>query len=160
LDIQAVQISKMLQLTTLQARELLQLHAGRSDDIDDATGRIGFLGSLRPYVGLRAEYFHEVMACIKALAPELSPQVAQSGRTKVSQSTCDKELIAAIWGICHFGRVWGVATDGMLRRNGLISDLDVMRLEAWIEQISYTTFCLLDGCDIEDAFDGYHTEQI
>jgi hypothetical protein len=147
LDIQAVQISKMLQLTTLQARELLQLHAGRSDDIDEATGHIGFLGGLRPYVGLRAEYFHEVMACIKALAPELS------------QSTCDKELIAAIWGICHFGRIWGVATDGMLRRNGLISDADVMRLEAWIEQISYTTFCLLDGCDIEDAFEGYDAQQ-
>jgi hypothetical protein len=133
--------------TTIQARQLLQLHAGREHDFEDADGRVGFLGSLRPFFGLRAECFHEVMSCIKTLAPEFD------------QSTCDRELIAAIWSICHLGRHWGVAPDGMLRRNGLIADHDVARLEAWIEQISYTTFCLLDGCDIEVAFEGYDTEQ-
>ncbi|WP_255432037.1 hypothetical protein [Amycolatopsis sp. WAC 04182] len=32
------------------------------------------------------------------------------------------EVVSAVVGICHFGRAWGVAPDGMLRGNGLIDD--------------------------------------
>ena len=44
--------------------------------------------------------------------------------------------------MCHFGRAWELAPDGMLRRNGLIAAPDVERLEAW-----------LDGADDRTAFE-------
>jgi hypothetical protein len=138
----------MNNLTPNAARELLQMHAGRHEDVDHPKWRHGFLGSLRPFSGLRIENFHEVMKCIEVLTSELENQV------------CDREVLAAIWGICHLGRAWGVEAQGMLQRNNLIAAEDVERLESWITQISYTTFCLLDGCGSEVAFEGYDDESI
>jgi hypothetical protein len=134
----------MSHLTPLEARELLQMHSGRHGDTSHPKWEFGFLGSLRPYSGLRVENFHEVMACLKILAPELE-----------HGATCDKDLVAAIWGICHLGRSWGVEAGGMLRSNGLISADQVERLDSWINQISYAMFCLLDGCGVEIAFEHY-----
>lgn len=138
----------MSTLTPIQARELLQLHSGRHRDTGHPKWEFGFLGSLRPYSGLRVENFHEVMECIKTLATELE-----------NESTCDKELVAAIWGICHLGRSWGVQADGMLRHNGLISTHQADQLESWIHQISYAMFCLLDGCGVAVAFEHYDARQ-
>jgi hypothetical protein len=134
----------MSNLTLLEARELLQMHSGRHGDTNHPKWEFGFLGSLRPYSGLRIENFHEVMACLRVLAGELE-----------DGTTCDKDLIAAIWGICHLGRSWGVESGGMLRSNGLISTDEVDRLDSWINQISYAMFCLLDGCGVEVAFEHY-----
>ena len=103
----------------------------------------GFLGMLRPYKGLREEAFHEVMACIVALADELLVE------------RLDRGTIAALWVICHLARVWGVEEDGMLQRNALITATDVERLATWIDCISYATMCLLDGIGLEDALDPY-----
>lgn len=89
------------------------------------------------------------MACLKVLASDL-----------VSEAACDKDLVAAIWGICHLGRSWGVEAGGMLRSNGLISTDEVNRLESWIRQISYAMFCLLDGCELEIAFEHYDEREV
>ncbi|MGH3860232.1 hypothetical protein [Actinokineospora sp.] len=42
----------------------------------------------------------------------------------------------------------------MLRRNNLISDADVERLEAWISTISYAMACVLEG-SVAEAFHEY-----
>lgn len=136
-------------LTPQRARELLQFHSGRHSDTDHPKWQSGFLGSLRPYQGLRVENFHEVMACLITLAAELG-----------EGSDCDRELMADIWGICHLGRAWGVAPDGMLRSNGLITAEDVARLDAWVNQISYSTFCLLDGTGEDVAFEFYDEGEV
>lgn len=131
-------------MTPTEAHELLQMHAGRHPNTNHPKWAFGFLGSLRPYSGLRVENFHEVMACLKVLANELG-----------SGATCDRELIAAIWGICHLGRAWGVEPGGMLRSNNLIPTEQVDRIDSWIAQISYAAFCLLDGCGTDVAFEHY-----
>jgi hypothetical protein len=98
---------------------------------------------LRPYKGLREASFHEVMACVIALAPELSAD------------TVDRSTISELWAICHLARAWGVEEEGMLRRNGLISADDVERLARWIECISYATMLMLDGSDVDSALEPY-----
>ena len=57
--------------------------------------------------------------------------------------------------IIHLGRAWGVRKNGMLRSNSLITKYDWERLESWIEVISYTFMCLLEGSDNEAAFEEY-----
>ncbi|MFI7675822.1 hypothetical protein [Actinophytocola sp. NPDC049390] len=129
-------------MTPDAARELLLFHSGAHPDVHDPRWKQGFLGMLRPYRGLHEENFHSVMACLRALADDLQGDVV------------DRGAVGALWGICHFGRAWGTWPGGMLRGNNLITDEDVSRLESWIEQISYSTFCVLDGA-IDEAFDGY-----
>ena len=46
----------------------------------------------------------------------------------------------------------------MLRRNELITDADVQRLEEWIWTMSYATFCILDG-SMDEAFHKYDRGQ-
>src|SRR5689334_13580086 len=98
-------------MTPAQAKELLLLHAfcdPRSTEHPKAAS--GFLGSLRPYRGhLLQENFTEVMESLRVLAAELSG------------TAVDREVVGALWGLCHLARAWGVAPEGMLRRNGLIS---------------------------------------
>ena len=134
----------MNDLSPAQARELLRFHSGRHEDVSHAKWTGGFLGSLRPYRGLDPRNFHEVMRCLVVLAPELG-----------AHGPLDRELIADVWGICHLGRAWGVEPGGMLPSNELIPLEDIQRLQSWIDQISYTVFCLLDGCDPGTAFEGY-----
>jgi hypothetical protein len=99
---------------------------------------------LRPYHGLKEENFHEVMEAIISLAQPLG-----------SDPLLERDLINALWGLCHYARQWGVHPDGMLRRNNLISASDVARLENWIDTITSTVALLLDGADLETASDGY-----
>jgi hypothetical protein len=126
-----------------EARKLLSFHSGAHPNIDDPRWQEGFLPVLRPYGGLRESAFHEVMACVDALAEELAVD-------KVDRAT-----LSSLWGICHLGRAWGVQEGGMLHRNGLITDSDRFRLERWIDCISYAVMMLLDGGDREVAFEPY-----
>ena len=130
-------------MTFAQAKQGLLLHSFALNDADDAQMARGFLGSLRPYIGLREENFREVMAALRVLAPHLGAP------------TLDREIVGALWNICHLARAWGVHPDGMLRRNDLISPADAERLDAWIEAISDVTAMLLDGADVETAFADY-----
>jgi hypothetical protein len=130
-------------MTAEQAKELLLMHSFMHDDIEHPKMTLGFLGSLRPYRGLREENLHEVMESLRVLAPELR------------QEKVDTEVMSALWGICVSARAWGVHPLGMLRRNHLITGADIERLEAWIGAIEYAVMVLLDGNDPEEAFAGY-----
>ncbi|MBC6447765.1 hypothetical protein [Actinokineospora xionganensis] len=129
-------------MTPAEAREALLFHSALHPDIDDPRWENGFLGSLRPFKGLREENFHEVMAALRVLAEPL--QADQVPR----------EVVSSLVNICHLGRAWGLEPGGMLRRNGLIGDADIERLDDWICTISYAFFCVLDG-DVDEAFHEY-----
>ena len=89
------------------------------------------------------ENFLEVMESLRALAPELSG------------TTVDREVVGALWALCHLAPAWGVEPEGMLRRNGLISAADIETLAGWVDMISYATMCLLSGSGEEEAFHEY-----
>ena len=76
----------------------------------------------------------------------------------LTQPEVDREMVSALWSICHLARVWGVSPGGMLQSNGLITAEDVARLESWVEHISYATMALLDRSDVDVAFDAYRLE--
>ena len=131
-----------------EAKELLLLHSYSHPNIDHPTLISGFLGSLRPYQGLNEANFQAVMNAVIALAPYFQQEML-----------VDKEIIAALWAICDLGRAWGIHPKGMLRRNHLISDQDVLRLDQWIECISWAVSTLLGGSDLDTALDLYRAYQ-
>ncbi len=135
-------------MTPAQAKDLLLHHAfTHPESANHPKSESGFLGSLRPYRGhLVEDNFREVMEALRALAPTLSGEAV------------DREVVGALRAICHLGRAWGGWPDGLLRRNGLISAADVTTLEEWVDSLSYSTFCLLDGTGCEVAFEHYDRE--
>ena len=130
-------------MTTAEAHDLLLAHAGASPDPNHPAFAGGFLGMLRPYKELREQNFHEVMQALRTVAPQLQA------------ASIDRELISALWGICHFGRAWALETGGMLQRNDLITSSDADRLAEWLTIISYAVACLLDDSGTEEAFQPY-----
>lgn len=131
-------------MTPQEAKEILLFQSGAHDEIDDPRWESGFLRNLRPFTGLREENFHQIMEAIRALAPTLS-----------NSKTCDTGVVSALWSICHLGRAWGLDSEGMLQRNGILNHEDTKRLQHWINNISYTCHCLFDGCDVDTAFEDY-----
>ena len=69
--------------------------------------------------------------------------------------SADKEVVSALWGICHLTRSWALSPDGTLRRNSLIEPEQIALLENWVETISYAVMMLLDDQDFETAFEPY-----
>lgn len=136
-------------MTRDEAKELLLLHSfTHPSSPDHPRAATGFLGSLRPYKGrLDPANLHEVMAALVTLAPELE------------RATLDREIVSALWSITHMARAWGLEPEGMLRRNGLISDKDVEMLSDWVDAISYATLSLLDGSGLEVALEPYRELQ-
>lgn len=131
-------------MTPAEARLLLSYHSGRNENFSHEKWVSGFLGSLRPYAGSLIEgNFHEVIACLRALAPELRDADA-----------IDRQVTADIFGIVHLSRMWS-SPDGMLGRNRLITDRDRKRLESWVDAITYAFMAILDGCDDKEAFAEY-----
>jgi len=90
---------------------------------------------LRPYTGLNEDNFHEVMAAIVALAPHL-----------LQSRQVDRDIMSSLWSLCRTAHNWGLHPNGMLRRNGLMSNEDVERLEGWVEAIEWAVLMLL-GCE-------------
>lgn len=127
----------MYQMTPSEARELLQLHSGRHEDIYHPKWEHGYIGCLRPFTGLRDENFHEVMMCLKVLAPEIENAAAY-----------DQSLHAACWALCHLGRSSCVDQHS-------IPVYQAQRLDRWSDHISFAMFALLDGCGVEVAFEMY-----
>jgi hypothetical protein len=74
---------------------------------------------------------------------------------KLSEVQVDRQVVAAIWQMCHLARLWGVGPEGMLRRNTLISDFDVSRLEKWIEIVEHAAIALLNGLGMHEAINSY-----
>ena len=125
-----------------EAQIKLSIHGFTYEDVDSEEMSKGFLGSLRPYRGkLNHDSFMEVMACIKALGPQISLE------THVRRS-----IISNLWGICHLARDWATHPDGMLRRNNLISEADIEIMTQWINCISYATMMFLDAQEPATAF--------
>src|SRR5688572_28484608 len=99
-----------------RAKELLLLHSCQHPDFYHRKSAGGFLGSLRPYTGLNEDNFHEVMAAIVALAPHL-----------LQSRQVDRDIMSSLWSLCRTAHNWGLHPNGMLRRNGLMSNEDVER---------------------------------
>jgi hypothetical protein len=132
-------------MTTEEAKKVLKYHSFTDEDIDHPKMKNGFLGMLRPFSReLNDDNYHEVIEAIKTLADELR-----------SEEKIDKNVISAIWGICYLTRIWAIEKDGMLRRNNLINDEQIEKLEKWIDTISYATMTILEGSDNLIAFDSY-----
>ena len=135
-------------MTTEEAKKILKYRSFTDNDIHHPKMENGFLGMLRPFSGeLNEENYHEVIKAIKTLADELR-----------DKDKIDKEVISAIWGICHLTRSWAIEKEGMLRRNNLINDEQIKILEKWIESISFATMMILDGSDNSTAFEFYEHE--
>lgn len=130
------------ELSKSEAKTLLKCHAFAHDNINEPAQKTGFLGALRPFSGiLKDDNFHEIMQCLETLKDDFKNEVIE------------KEVISALWTICHLGRAWALHQDGMLQSNHLITQEQVDAIESWIEMISYAVFNLLDGND--DAFEEY-----
>jgi hypothetical protein len=131
-------------MTKAEAKDLLLHHARSHDNYEHLKSERGFLGMLRPFDGtLPASNYHDVMTALRTLADDLD------------YPTLDREIMAALWGICHYARAWGLDPGGMLRRNHLISPAQIQQLETWVDHISYATCCLLDGSGPTEAFADY-----
>jgi hypothetical protein len=101
---------------------------------------------LRPFKGeLIEQNYHELMEIIKVFSDDFE-----------SERLIDKEVISALWGICHLARSWAVHPDGMLRRNNLVSKDQIETIDAWIEDISYAVMMLMDGAGEDEAFNPYN----
>lgn len=116
-----------------RAKELLRLHSCADPDLLHLKWSGGFVGTLRPYTGLNEDNFHEVMAAIVAVAPHLADECC-----------LDREIVSTLWSLCMTARNWGLHPNGMLQRNGLISEHDIERLDSWVEAIEWAITMLLD----------------
>jgi hypothetical protein len=133
-------------MTTEEALALIRKHAFRDGDFDTLTSPDSFLGSLRPFVGLREESFKEVMEALRVLAPSLRTDVV------------DRELMSDLWNMCWQASLIGLHSTGALQRNHIISDEETNKLEGWVFQISFTISLLLEGDDASIAFAEYDAE--
>ena len=117
------------------AVEQLTFHCGTNPDIDDPRWAAGFLQSLRPYRGqLDTDAMDDVLACVDAVADHLT-----------TADSLDRTVINSLWGINHYARSWALHPDGMLRRNGLISDADRQYLSDWLDDFADRIAMMLDG---------------
>jgi len=131
-------------MTVTEAKQLLLVHSIGERDKRHPSYERGFIASLRPYRGqLFEESFHEIMAALRVLAPSLH------------QPTVDREVVSALWSICDLARSYGLRPDGVLQRDGLISEADIKRLDLWVSCISSATQTLLWSGSIDSAFNQY-----
>ncbi len=135
-------------MTIEDAIEELEYQSGRHENIESERWENGFLGQLRPFKGaLHEKNYHLIMQALKILAPELE------------KDFIDKRIISAIWGICHFGRMWAIYPDGMLQRNELLNEQQTLQIDDWLIDISYAAFCLLEGTGPKEAFWNYDNNE-
>lgn len=129
-----------------EARCLLLANGLGTNDDEDSPGfrEEGFLGRLRPYRGLDENLFHEIMEALFVVGDDLR-----------AGAHVDRRLVGSVWSMCSYARRWGVNPQGMLRRNRLISEVDVSRLEQWIDLIESTTLSFLSGNEMRDVIAGY-----
>ncbi len=115
---------------------------GRDDvPVPEALHEHGFIGCLRPWSGLRDENYHELMTAIVSLHDSLA-----------GRSEWPTELVSAIMGITRMAHRWGIDDTGMLRRNNLISDPDIVKLRHWTHRIESVVEQILMGNDPLDVY--------
>ncbi len=121
---------------------------GRPDvPLSEALLPPGFVGSLRPFSGLREENFRQVMAAIISLRPHLARTVVW-----------DRELVEGLRGLTTTARQWGLDPNGMLQRNRLVSAEDSVRLLQWVVCLESAVSRLMRGGDPADALAYYRGE--
>jgi hypothetical protein len=117
--------------------------------LEDATRRVvlhtlpgpgSFLGMLRPYQGVTAQVLRDLEEALHDCIPHLSAPSAP------------RDLSRALWSIHTLGRAWAVHPDGMLRRNGLVSEAERAQLTSFLDAFDYAVFCILEGAEVEEAF--------
>lgn len=116
---------RMTSMTPEQAAQRLAFHAQ-----PDAGS---FLNMLRPFEGIDEAVLQDVMAALDSCAPALC------------RESIARDLLSAIWAISRLGRLWALEPGGTLRRNALISDADVARLDAFIESFDLKVLELIAG---------------
>lgn len=132
-------------MTIEDAIEELMYQSGSHENFEHERWQNGFLGHLRPFQGkLREENYHLIMKALQVLAPEMEKEFI------------DKRIISSVMGICHLGRMWAINPEGMLQSNKLISKEQTLKIDDWLVNISYASFCLLDGAGAEEAFWSYN----
>jgi hypothetical protein len=109
--------------------ELLR-HSGCAENSYDD----GFVGCLRPFIGLREGNFHQVIEAVLSVGTEFASSI-----------TVERSIAESVLGITVYGRRWGVDEDGMLVRNHLITPDDRQRLRNWVEIIETIMMGLLAG---------------
>jgi hypothetical protein len=118
----------------------------RQLELDSGIGEpTSLLGGLRPYRGiLPTRCFHETMSALRVLAPSLS-----------STDSVDRQVLSALWTLCHLLPCWALHEDGILRSNGLLADEEVATLAEWHNLLSYAVMILLETDSPEEAFNDY-----
>jgi hypothetical protein len=128
-----------------EAKQLLRLHVGVIDDARrEMILKDGFVTGLRPYTGLQEKNFHLVMEALFTVGDRIHEAVQ-----------VERDLIATIWSLCFYPRIWGLRSSGMLQRNKLISSYDTIRLESWVDAVEQTALALLDGQPLHQAVQHY-----
>jgi hypothetical protein len=122
-------------MTITEAKEIIKIHGFKHEDLDNPKMEKGFLGMLKPYRGeLYEENYNEIITAIKVLSSETS-----------KGESVQKEIMEDILSICYYANFWGLDKDGMLRRNGLLPDQDIDKLQQWIQGIIKELIIALDG---------------
>lgn len=119
-----------------EAKRVILLHAVGIQNPDGSIDfeESGYIGSLRPYIGIRHQNFHSVVEALLVVGEQLhmKPDV-------------DRELVHAIWDLTSTARRYGIRPGGMLKRNKLISDSDAATLEEWNDIVESMALGLLQG---------------
>jgi hypothetical protein len=123
-------------LTKEEAEHRLLIHAGLMVEGEEQN----FTRRLRPYQGLDDGDFAELIQCVMILHPDIA-----------GVSTVDRKLCAALWWICEHSRILALRPQSALRRNKLITERDLARLERWVEVFEYFSIKMLMGLDLVDC---------
>lgn len=128
-----------------EAEDLLRVHGGSCEDASDERMYSGMLFSLRSWNSpLDPENFHEVMACIKAIGPELSSEKVRS------------RPLSDLWAIYYLGSCYVADPNRQERRKEVLSE-DELGIELqWLDCIGYAVMTYLQYDDARDAFDMYN----
>ncbi|WP_372364847.1 hypothetical protein [Candidatus Uabimicrobium sp. HlEnr_7] len=124
------------------AKEVLAIHSGFSKTFD-YSNETDFLGTLRPYQGIEDEYFHEIVEALFSIQDHFK------------QDVVDRELMLYLWEICSSTICLALREGSLLRRNKLISDEDLKKLNSWIHIIDSIGRYLLIKLSLADIIFSY-----
>ncbi len=134
-------------LSANDAADLLKLHSGNCENLDDERVDSGLLCSMRSWnAKLHPANFHEVMACIKALGPTWSSEMIPSSP------------VSDLWSIIYLGNSYVSNPSRAEHRKEHIlvpDELDVE--ERWLDCIGYAVMIFLQFNDAHEAFSFYNT---
>jgi len=126
-----------------EAVRLILSHGIGGDGI--TTQWTGFIGSLRPFSGLREGNFLELMDAIAALS-----------MTWQSVQSIDRHLARGLFGLTTTARCWGLDPGGMLQSNKLLTPDETELLRLWVICLEIAIDRALANRDPRAAMNLYH----